>query len=150
MRNQRIVCPVDFSDCSAEALGVAGDLARQSEATLILVNVYSAPSLASSEAALVLPDILERLTADSENALAKWCADARARGVKAVETHALCGVAWNEIVRLAVAREADLIVMGTHGRSGLKHVVLGSVAEKVVRHAPCSVLIVRAPDAKRR
>ena len=144
MRNQRVLCPVDFSECSSAALGVAKDLVRQSEGTLILVHVYSVPTFANAEMAFALPGLMEQFQADAESALAKWSRDAREQGVKRVETHAICGTAWDEIVRLAHRREADLIVMGTHGRSGLKHVLLGSVAENVVRHAPCSVLVVRA------
>lgn len=146
MRNQRVLCPVDFSDCSSAALGVAKDLVRRSEGTLILVHVYTAPTFANAEMAFGLPSLLQQVEADAEAALGKWSREAREQGVRRVETHAMCGAPWDEIVRLATRRECDLIVMGTHGRSGLKHALIGSVAENVVRHAPCSVLVVRGRD----
>jgi nucleotide-binding universal stress UspA family protein len=69
----------------------------------------------------------------------------RMRGVTDVGTRLAEGVAWHEIVETARSEECDLIVVGTHGRSGIGHVLMGSVAEKVVRKAGCPVLAVRKP-----
>jgi universal stress protein A len=143
MRNQRVLCPVDFSECASAALSVAEDLVKTSEGGLVLVHVYSVPAFVSSEAGFGLPGFVEQMEADSNAALSGWAAEAREHGVRSVETHSICGTPWDAIVRVARQRECDLIVMGTHGRSGLRHVLLGSVAENVVRHAPCSVLVVR-------
>jgi nucleotide-binding universal stress UspA family protein len=85
---------------------------------------------------------------DGETAqLAKSKTEAQQLGVKEVATRLLTGVPWDEIVSAARSDSAvDLIVIGTHGRTGLAHVLLGSVAEKVVRHAPCPVLVVRGRE----
>ena len=145
MQSQRILCPVDFSDCSGEALRAAADLAKQSGGALTLLHVYSAASFADAGPAFT--EALDQLKASAERALAGWRRDAELRGAQKVDTYAILGVPWEEIVALARSRESDLIVVGTHGRTGLKHALVGSVAEKVVRHAPCSVLVVRAARA---
>jgi universal stress protein A len=84
--------------------------------------------------------------ADSEEVeLAEWKAHAKELGANEVATRVLTGAPWDQIVAAARDDSAiDLIVMGTHGRTGLKHALLGSVAEKTVRHAPCPVLVVRS------
>jgi len=90
-----------------------------------------------------LPEALARLRRSSEMGLSDWAEEAKALGAKRVSAVAVDGVAWDIVCRLAADERSDLIVMGTHGRTGLRHALLGSVAEKVVRHAPCTVLIVR-------
>jgi nucleotide-binding universal stress UspA family protein len=76
--------------------------------------------------------------------LAEWLAIARADGVPEARSQMLTGQPWDEIVKLAAkAPGTDLIVMGTHGRGMLAHALVGSVAERVVRHAPCAVLVIR-------
>lgn len=85
-------------------------------------------------------------TIDAEEAeLEAWSAEARRIGAKKIAVRFVTGIAWDEIGAITRSDPAiDLVVMGTHGRTGLRHVVLGSVAEKVVRHAACPVLVVRA------
>jgi nucleotide-binding universal stress UspA family protein len=143
MTFHRIMCPVDFSAGSKEALRVAADLAREHDATLVLVHVWSPAQLTMGDGYLAPPVIQDML--DGETAqLAKSKAEAQQLGVKEVATRLITGVPWHEIVSAARTDGAiDLIVIGTHGRTGLAHVLLGSVAEKVVRHAPCPVLVVR-------
>jgi nucleotide-binding universal stress UspA family protein len=85
-----------------------------------------------------LQEVEEAVQRSMEAALARVAA-AELTGERVV----LYGVPFQEIVETAKARQVDLIVMGTHGRTGLMHVLLGSVAERVVRLAPCSVLVVR-------
>ena len=68
-----------------------------------------------------------------------------ARGTVQVETQVMVGEPFADICQSAAQEQADLIIMGSHGRTGLSHVLLGSVAERVVRHAPCPVLVVRPP-----
>lgn len=140
MRFNNILCPVDFSDCSRDAFLRAVELAKRPAARLILVTVYQVPFY---EGAPYMPDVMRSIQEGAEQALAKWSAEAKTLGAGAVEAVALLGVPWDEIVRLARERASDLIVMGTHGRRGIKHALIGSVAETVVRHAPCSVLVVR-------
>jgi nucleotide-binding universal stress UspA family protein len=86
------------------------------------------------------------LTADLEKSLEAEARSVEDAGVAAVHTMLIQGVAQAEIVRLASEQGFDLIVMGTHGRTGLRHALLGSVAEKVVRKASCPVLTVRAVE----
>jgi nucleotide-binding universal stress UspA family protein len=140
----KIVCPVDFSPCSREALRVAAELARDASAPLVLAHVWEPPRWATGEIQLA-PGIVQDLVDAEEAELARWKVTARQLGAREVAVRFLTGVPWDEIVTLAQSDPGiDLVVMGTHGRTGIKHVLLGSVAEKVVRHAPCAVLVVRA------
>jgi nucleotide-binding universal stress UspA family protein len=143
MSANRIVCPVDFSACSREALRAAAELAREWSAALILAHVWEAPRWSAGEV-MVAPEMVQA-TVDAEQAeLEIWKTTAKQLGAREVDTRFLTGVAWDSIVELLKADPAiDLVVMGTHGRTGLEHVLLGSVAEKVVRHAPCTVMVVR-------
>jgi nucleotide-binding universal stress UspA family protein len=95
---------------------------------------------------VVGPEILNDLLSEISRSLDDWKKEAWVRGVAAVQTVSVQGSAAPEIVRFAKERDIDLIVVGTHGRGGLAHVLLGSVAEKVVRKAPCPVLTVRTSD----
>ena len=89
-------------------------------------------------------DVLQAISDEAEQLLATLGLEAKKAGVKSVTTTLLTGSPWAELIRmLEQQRSYDLVVMGTHGRTGLKHVLLGSVAEKIVRHAPCAVLVVR-------
>jgi nucleotide-binding universal stress UspA family protein len=140
---KRILVPTDFSDPSQEALGTAMAFAERFGATLDLVHV-------AVEATYALPPPLDvaslpiDIGASLERAavgLAAEEARVREAGI-ACDSATLVGRADREIVARARSTGADLIVMGTHGRSGLAHALLGSNAERVVQHAPCPVLIV--------
>jgi universal stress protein A len=145
----KILCPIDLSPGSRKAMRVAAELARDWSAPLVLVHVWEPPRWSSGEIQLapgVLQDMLDTEAAEVD----RWKTTARELGAREVTTQMLTGVAWDQIAALASKDPAiDLVVMGTHGRTGLKHVLLGSVAEKVVRHAPCAVLVVRASDEDR-
>jgi nucleotide-binding universal stress UspA family protein len=143
MRLERILCPIDFSDYAREAMKAAIDLARQGNGELRLVHAYHLPAFAYGEGAFGLPEMHLRLREAAEQGLSQWAKEARAAGVARVSAFAADGVAWDVVCRLAKDEGIDLIVMGTHGRTGLRHALLGSVAEKVVRHAPCPVLVIR-------
>lgn len=141
MSFQRILVSVDFSGASREAMREAARLAAQLGSELTLVHVWQ-PPLAS----VTLPQgVLDDVVAAARRLLVEWGQEAEGLGARRVTTSLLSGTPWHEIVELA-AREPpyDLIVVGTHGTSGIKHVLLGSVAERVLRHAPCPVLAVRA------
>lgn len=141
----KILVPVDFSACSAEAVRTAADLSRRYDASLTLVHAFEPILYATSEGyPFVLPGQIESLLADNAQALDRARQDAETAGAKRVETRALQGHPANEIVDLATKGEFDLIVMGTHGRTGINHALMGSVAEKIVRTAACPVLTVRA------
>ena len=144
MQLRKIVCPVDFSEGSKEALRNACDLALQSGAALRLVHIWEVPLWLTSSQLPVSPDVVQQLVDLDQQNLDAALAEAKQAGVKNVTAELLRGVAWDEIVRLAKTDpQVDLIVMGTHGRTGLRHALIGSVAEKVVRYAPCRVLVTR-------
>jgi len=145
---KRILHATDFSDLSAWALGYATYLAETCGAELHVVHVvddsYQYWAAVDADAVPAGPPV-EQVLAAAEKQLDRLAAERVPGGVRVV-TEALHGRASLEIIRYARDREADLIVMGTHGRTGLRHVLLGSVAEKVVRKSPCPVLTVRHPD----
>lgn len=144
MSFKNILCAIDFSDCSRKAMQAAVDMARESGASLTLVHVWHVPALGVVGQAPLPPDMTAAIVADASSGLAAWKREAEARGAARISTVLAGGIPWHEIVELLRRKpEYDVVVMGTHGRSGLKHVLLGSVAEKVVRHAPCPVLVIR-------
>jgi universal stress protein A len=140
---KKILCAVDFSDPSREALRAAAELARTSQATLILIHVWQAP-LWMTDYGIQLPsDALLEARGAEESKLASWKAEAHELGAGDVTTRLVRGVPWDEIVSAARDDQAiDLIVVGTHGRTGVRRALIGSVAERVVRHAPCTVMVV--------
>jgi nucleotide-binding universal stress UspA family protein len=147
---KRILVPTDFSDPSADALATAMEFAAFSGATLDLVHVaveatYALPP--PVDVATVPIDMTKVMNRAADN-LAAEEARVRAAGLPC-ETATLVGRPDPEIVERARSTRADLIIMGTHGRSGLAHALLGSVAERVVQHSPCPVLIVPHRGATR-
>ena len=139
-----IMVPTDFSYASDAALGYARMLAARFGASLHLLHVLDEPG-SWSEVYAAIPDVRDRLTADADRRLAALaaCLPANLRATSEV----LNGAPVPTIVRVAESRGIDLIVMGTHGRRGMGHLLLGSVAERVVRLAPCPVLTVREQRA---
>jgi len=137
-----ILCPIDFSPTSRTALTVAADLAKASNGALTIAHIWQPPLYGTPDAP-VAGNVIQSFIDDAERMLADWEAGVKADGLQRVETKLASGVPWHEIIELARGASTDLIVMGTHGRTGLKHVLIGSVAEKVVRHASCAVLVVR-------
>ncbi len=131
---KRIVHPTDFSSASDAALELALTLTNEYDGELILLHVLDDPHLSEEE---------DRCTAAKKQAMARLeelqrrCDGVRCRF--AVEV----GPAAQTIVWYAWTENADLIVMGTHGATGLKHTYIGSVAEKVIRRARCPVLVIR-------
>ncbi len=148
IRIQKVLCPVDFSETSDLALKYAIGLARVYSADLDVLHVV-APPVTSLPGEHFLGDFVQ---ADME-ALATACrervdrllAETPCAEKVAVTPMVVCGVPYLEILRVAAEDQADLLVMGTHGRSGIEHLLIGSVAERVVRKAPCPVLTVKAP-----
>jgi nucleotide-binding universal stress UspA family protein len=145
---KRIIVATDFSELSAEAIETGVAFARESGAMLDLVHV-------AAEVAYAIPPPMDmlRMPLDLPSAVSEASSRlqgeedrVRARGV-VCEGNVLVGRADAEIVGHAAKTHSDLIILGTHGRSGLPHAFLGSVAEKVVQHAHCPVLTVPAPHA---
>jgi universal stress protein A len=140
---KRILVPTDFSDPSGDALGTAMAFAELSGATLDLVHVAVEATYALPPPVDVasVPIDMTKLLERAAEGLAAEERRVRAAGIT-TDSATLVGRPDSEIVTRAAATKADLIVMGTHGRSGLAHALLGSVAERVVQHAHCPVLIV--------
>ena len=144
----RILVPTDFSKYSANAVTYAAAFADKFGAELVVLHVVQDLALFIPEAVLIAPVMtppLEQFKAAAQAALEKVVRDMNLTGLK-VQTEIASGVPFAEIIRVARAQNVDLIVMGTHGHTGLAHMLLGSVAEKVVRKAPCPVLTVRHPE----
>jgi len=145
MGYSKILCAVDFSPTAREALRAASKLAVDNNAELTLVHVWQPPMYSFGPEAPFPGSVLQDLISDAEKSLDAWVAEAKQLGAKRVKGEFMTGVAWDQVVEALRRDNAyDLVVVGTHGRTGLKHVVLGSVAEKIVRHAPCAVLVVRS------
>lgn len=143
---KRILVATDFSACADAALGAATSLARTMGSALTIVHVQSPlPAYAFAEGAA--PD-LARLEDEqrrwAEDRLERQAETARASGVS-VSTALRVGMPADEVVQAARDTGTDLIVVGTHGRTGLNRLLIGSVAERIVRTAPCPVLTMRDP-----
>ncbi|HEX2570271.1 MAG TPA: universal stress protein [Polyangia bacterium] len=147
MQLQKILCAVDFSAASRAALHVATDLAQKFGASLTLLHVYQAPVYPLPDGYIPMrPTVVTEAFERIDHALAEWSREAKERGVAQVEALSVQGSPWHEVVRYAREQRQDLIVVGKHGHSGLRDRLIGSVAERVVRHAPCPVLTVHAED----
>lgn len=147
---RRILCPVDFSDHSRRALDHALAIARWYESTVTVLHVFSpAPVVAAGPGAVVLePIVVTPLDRDQLLADVKAFAETEsARGIT-IDAVVRVGNTAGEVLEHAAGIKADLLVIGTHGRSGFDRLLLGSVAEKVLRKASCPVMIVprRVPD----
>jgi nucleotide-binding universal stress UspA family protein len=145
---RRILVPTDFSKHSENALAYAAAFAEKFDAELYLLHVVQDLALFVPEAVAVAPPAVpavEQLTAAVREALDRTIDSHQLRRFT-VHAEVREGSPFYEVVRFAKEQEIDLVIMGTHGRTGLIHVLLGSVAEKVVRKSPCPVLTVRHPE----
>lgn len=145
---KQILCPVDFSATADLASRYAVALAEANGAIVTLLHVV-APVIAALPGETVLPDLaqanIDELAEACRERLAKTVGDLAVSGVT-LQYRVVSGVPFVEIIRVAREMVSDLIVMGSHGRTGLGHLLIGSVAERVVRKAPCPVLTVRDPQ----
>ena len=142
MKIERILVPTDFADHSEIALEHATELARQFGAEIHLLHAYSiSPGGVAPFGVDLTPDLSGTLRGAAAEQLGKICARLSETGQK-VEMHLSPDVPSAAIVDTARELEIDLIVIGARGLTGLKHGILGSVAERTVRHAPCPVLTV--------
>jgi universal stress protein A len=144
---KKILYPTDFSEASYEALNAANELTLVFSAELCLVHVVS-PDVQTSPELAGSGLILEEIEALAENSLQEVV---KQRVPKDLHTRQIVvlGEAADEIIRMSEEEKTDLIVIATHGQSGWQHLVFGSVAEKVVRLAPCPVLTIRAPHEEK-
>lgn len=146
MEWKKICCGVDFSLPSRLAMFKAAELARQLEGELELVHVHTPPSDAGTDvlaAPVPVEDEGAMALVELENTIAMWRHEAERISGRPVRSTVVPGAPASELVRLARERPFDLVVLGTHGRRGLERLIIGPVAERVVREAPCCVLVVR-------
>lgn len=145
-RIQRILVPVDFSDHSATAMEMAVDWAKQFGAKIRLLHCYEIRPIWVTTYEMPVPeDYQVEIRKAASRQLQAWLEKVKAEGIEADATLSPC-FAKVAIADIAERDRSDLIIMGTRGRTGLKHIVLGSVAERTLRTAPCPVCIVRASD----
>lgn len=141
---KRIICPIDFSDASRAALEAAAEVAKRYGAKVALFHAYPVPGYTFPDGSFVASSkMLDELSEQAQRHLAEWKAIAEGLGIAQVEIATAIGEPAHEILAFAKAQQADLLVLGTHGRTGIQHALMGSVAERVVRRSTCPVLTVR-------
>ncbi len=146
----KVLVPVDFSDCSKLALDFAVKYVQRVSSELYLFHVFEPVS----RYRFVAKNLLNKMEADvhrmEEMAISEMerlIKDAETRErLKNFHCRVASGKAWEEILRMAANISADMIIIGTHGREGIERALVGSVAEKVVRRAPCTVVCVKPKD----
>jgi len=144
-----ILVPHDFSSSANHAVAIARDEAKAHSAKLLLLHVIDLPTSIKPDTVIV-PDengapinVKDYAVRQAEAHLADLAARVAKDGVTA-QTFLRLGKPEDEIVKFATENKVDLIAMGTHGRTGLEHMLVGSVAERVVRSSPCAVLTIRS------
>jgi nucleotide-binding universal stress UspA family protein len=146
---RRILAPTDFSDHACHALGYARAFADRWNAELHLLNVIE-PAVFPTEAGLTpmgLINLDSELAVAAEHAMTELLKRDELQGLHPV-TAIAHGRASSAIIEYAESNAIDIIVIATHGRTGLEHLIFGSTAERVVRESPCPVLTVRPPQQK--
>lgn len=146
---RRILVPTDFSSASEQAWRAARELARTTGAELVLLHVLvQAPLYSESPfSGPRLREVYESAREWAAKKLEQWADEARTAGL-IVRVEARAGVPYQEILTMAKSAGIDLIVLGTRGRGGVERALLGSVADRVIRLAPCPVLSVRPAAAE--
>jgi nucleotide-binding universal stress UspA family protein len=142
---RRILCPTDFSKPSLAALQYAADLGRRLGAELVLIHAIPPPAYPTARFAALsgFPDLLQEIRRRAHASMDQTRATVGAE--LQVKTIVREGTPHDEILAVAADQQCDLIVIATHGFTGLKHALLGSTAERVVRLSPIPVLTVRTP-----
>jgi nucleotide-binding universal stress UspA family protein len=146
---RRILFPTDFSELSLHALTYARSFAEAYKAELHVIHVLDEAYqywMATAPNALPIGPSPAEIAAEANVELDKFVKKHFSGQTVPLSSALMVGRPFLEIIRYAREKEIDLIVLGTHGRGGLSHVLLGSVAEKVVRKAPCPVLTIRHPE----
>jgi len=143
---ETILCPIDYSVYSEKALEYAIALAEKYQAKLYLIHVLDIRIYDMNDPDLYNVNIVEKGTIDKLKERLLRCIREDIKGKISVEAVVVQGVPFAEIIRAAKEYVADLIVIGTHGRTGLSQAIMGSVAERVVRKSPCPVLTIRHPE----
>ena len=143
---KHILVPMDFSEFSSHALDYAITFASKLQARLTVLHVVELLPLGSMDVTTFPEAYISDLKMAAHRTMQSYLARITAAGLTgdAVVGH---GIPFEEIVATAKAHHVELIIIGTYGRTGLAHLLLGSVAERVVRCAPCPILVVRKPAA---
>ncbi|MEO8699466.1 MAG: universal stress protein [Kofleriaceae bacterium] len=146
---KRILCPTDFSDGAKHAVAVAGRLAKASNAELVLLHAWYTPPILYAGDQAIPAAAIEAMMSGDEHVLADTLQELARLEIR-VSTRFVRGQPGDQIVKILQEDPLyDLVVMGTTGRAGFSRILLGSVTEKVVRNAPCSVLAVRGTEVDR-
>jgi nucleotide-binding universal stress UspA family protein len=145
IRFGHILVPVDFEAPSLEALEVAVDLALTFDAKLTIIHAWVGPGAAYS-ATIYVPAAFWTAIEDAASEQLKGTVEGVRKRLPRAESILGKGPPFQEILAAAARTKADLIVMGTHGRRGMSHALLGSIAEKIVRSSPVPVLTIRGKD----
>ncbi|HHT9104407.1 MAG TPA: universal stress protein [Candidatus Wujingus californicus] len=143
---KNILCPIDYSVYSEKALKYAIEFAEKYNAKLYLMHVLDIRIYDITDPELYNVNVIDKETINKLRERLHKCISEDTRKNIEVETIVIEGVPFAEIIKKAREYKIDLIVLGTHGRTGLSHAIMGSVAEKVVRKAPCPVLTIRHPE----
>ena len=143
---KNVLCPVDYSMYSEKALHYAIEFAEKYQAKLYLMHVLDIRVYDINDPDLYNINIVDKETIEKLQARLLKCVSEETKGKIPVEAIVIQGVPFTEIIKAARDYKIDMIVIGTHGRTGLSHAIMGSVAEKVVRKSPCPVLTVRHPE----
>lgn len=139
---KRVLVPTDFSAESLKAVHFATEFAKRFGASIRLLHVVEPPSVIQESVIAAALLSSKELARDAQTRLQAWARDEIDEMVP-VQTEARVGKPYVEIAAAAKVSDTDLIIIATHGHTGLKHVLLGSTAERVVQHSPCPVLVVR-------
>jgi len=148
---RKILVPTDLSPAATRVLEQARTFADKFSASIDLLYVWAPPALVAPEVLMTGVGVAEQPFLDwlahrSREQLSKFEQQATSAGIPVVHSFCEPGDPASAIVERAASGGYDLLVMGTHGRTGLSHALLGSVTEKVVRRAPCPILTVRTGD----
>ncbi len=145
---RKILCPIDFSQHADLVVEWAAHLAEEHDSEVILLHAYHLPvEFQQLEGAYLPADFWDSVKEEAERSLAAYGEKIRAKGVP-VQEIVREGYPASVIEEEALGAKADMIVMGSRGLSGLKHLLLGSIAERVVQKAPCPVLTVKSPESQ--
>jgi universal stress protein A len=142
LRVQKILAPLDFSESSYKGLRYAFAFAKQFHAEVLVLHVSEIPMWPTEGGIAISEGLIEDMQRESKERMSGVISEARRRKLPA-RTLARTGAPYHEIVEAAREEEVDLVVLSTHGRTGFKRLLLGSTAERVVRYAPCPVVVVR-------
>lgn len=151
IKMQRILYPTDFSDLATHAVGYASSFADAFNAEIHMLHVVDEAYqywMAMGPDSLPVGPTVDEILQSAKEQMSRWKTEQFASARRPVVAEVTIGRPFFEIINYAKTREIDLIIMGTHGRGGLTHVLMGSVTEKVVRKSPVPVLTVRSPTHK--